>query len=808
MPKAIKYVVIALAALIALLVIAIGIIAATFNPNDYKPQIIKLVQEKTQRTLTIPGEIKLTFFPKIGADLGKVGISEHNSTAEFASVNSAKVSLQLIPLLSKQLVVDKVRIDGLHASITRFKDGGTNFDDLLSKEESKGGPPTKSGQPIKFDVDSMSITNAGLLYDDQQQGRKFEIAKLDLETGKIANGVPSKASLSAHVKGNNPAIDAAVALKTGFTIDLDKQHYVLKGADAEVKGKLLDFSDLVVKAGGDADLKPADKRFALDGVRFAASGKRAGQPIDVRFEAPRLAITDARVSGGKLNGEAKLTEGPRTIMVNFSAPSFEGSPQAFKVPSLALDVAVKDATLDAKAKIAGTFTGDIDKLLFASPQIKLALSGKQGDTALDGALTTPFSANLKTQQVELPNIAAAFNLPNPGGGALKFNAGGKAHADLGKQTASAALKGKLDESAYDAKLGLNKFSPAAYTFDIGIDRLDADRYKSKPAAAAQKKDAPADKKAETPEKPLDLSALKDLNAIGSLRIGALKVENIKASNVRVDLRAGGGKIEMNPLAANLYGGSVNGSMSATASKAPRIAMRQNLVGIHVGPLLKDAIGKEPIEGRGNVQLDVTTQGGTVTQMKKGLNGTARLELRDGSVRGINVAQVIRGAKAKIGAIKGDEAGGGPPPQAGTGSAGEKTDFSELTGSFRIANGVAHNDDLNIKSPLIRVGGAGDINLGDDRLDYLVKATVVSTLQGQGGPELQSLKGLTVPVRLSGPFAAIGWHVDFRGMASELAKQRIDEKKEELRSQAQKALGDQRNKARDQVKEGLKGLFGK
>jgi AsmA protein len=580
---------------------------------------------------------------------------------------------------------------------------------------------------------------------------------------------------------------------------------VLKGADGEINGKLLDFTDLLVKAGGDADLKPAEKRIALDGVKLTLSGKRAGQPIEARLDAPKLAVADTQVSGGKLTGEAKLVQGPRTVLVNFSAPTFEGSPQAFKIPSLALDAAVKDATLDAKANIAGAFTGDIDKLLFASPQVKLTLSGKQGNTALDGSLTTPISANLTSKQIELANIAAAFNLPNPGGGALKFNAGGKAHADLGKQTVSASLKGSLDESNFDAKLGMNKFTPAAYTFDIGIDRLDADRYRSKPPATAQKKEEPAQKKApaSAPEQPIDLSGLKDLNATGSMRIGALKVQNIKTSNVRVDLRAGGGRIEVNPLAANLYGGSVNGSMSATASNAPRFTLRQNLAGVNVGPLLKDAIGKEPIEGRGNVQLDISTQGGTVTLIKKGLNGTARLELRDGAVHGINVAQAIRNAKSKIGALRGDA-----PPQGGTASGAEKTDFSELIATFRILNGVAHNDDLNLKSPLIRVTGAGDVNIGEDRLNYVAKATVVSTLQGQGGPEMQTLKGLTVSVRLSGPFTAIGWNVDFGGMASELAKQKIDEKKEELRSQAEKALGSQKDKTRDKIKEGLKGLFGK
>lgn len=602
MPKPIKLILLAAAGVFVLLAGAAAIFAATFDPNDYKPAIIRLVQENKQRTLSIPGKIRLTFFPKIGADLGKVSLSERNSKAVFASVDSAKVSLALLPLLSKQLVVDRVKIDGLNATVRRFKDGSSNFDDLLSKQES-------SGSQVKLDIDGVSIRNAHLLYDDQQAQRKIELDMLDLETGKLADGAPSKIALSARVRGNNPDIDAQVAIKSGFTIDFGGKHYVFNDADAEIKGKLLQFTDLTLKAAGDADLKPADKRFVLDGVKFSVIAKHAGQPLDLAFEAPKLAITDAKVSGGKLRGEARLNQAGRAIHAVFKLPSFEGSPQAFTLPSMALDVSVKDKQLDAKAAVSGAIAGDIDKLLFTSPQLKLALSGKQGDTALDGSMSTPLSANFKTGLIELPNIAAAFTLPNPAGGAMQFNASGKAGADLGKSTLSAQLKGKLDESNFDAKLGMTRFSPAAYSFDIGIDRLDADRYRKKAAGAAQQAAGGAGQAADRPaEKPIDLSAFKDLQANGALRIGALKVANIRASDLRAQVHAGGGKLEINPLNAGLYGGSVAGSLSATAGAAPRFALRQNLAGVHVGPLLKDAIGKQPIEGRGNISLDVTTQG--------------------------------------------------------------------------------------------------------------------------------------------------------------------------------------------------------
>jgi AsmA protein len=733
MPKILKYLLIGIAALLALLVAAAGIVAATFNPNDYKPLAIRLLQEKKQRTLTIPSDIKLRFFPKLGAELGQVSISERNSSEEFLAAEHANVSLALIPLLSRQLVVDRVRIDGLRANIRRSRDGRANVDDLVTPQEKE----EKSGEQISFDIDSIVIRNAHLVYDDRQQARRIEIASLDLETGKIANGVPSTFRLAADVKGNEPAIDAHVAAQSGFTLDLATKRYVLKGIDAELKGALAGFTGLQLKFAGDADLMPEAKRFSLAGLKLSASGKQAQQTLTARLELPKLAVTDTQVSGGKLAGDAKLTEGGRDVTANFSVPAFEGSPQAFKLPALTLDVAIKDDKLPGQAKMSG---------------------------------------------------------------ALTVKASGNASVHLGTKNVSAALNGTFDQSAFTAKLDLAGFSPPLYTFDIGVDRIDLDRYKATPDGKPATASAPA------PEKPMDFSALQTLRADGSVRVGALKVANIHASNVRFHLRAANGKLALDPLAANLYGGSVAGSLGIVDGKPARFTAKQNLTGIQIGPLLKDAIGKAPVEGRGNVQINVAASGATVAQIKKGLNGNASMSLRDGAVRGVNLAQAVRSAKSKIDLIRGGA--GNASAQTGAGSAGEKTDFSEMSASFRIAGGVAHNEDLNIKSPLIRVAGSGDIDLGEDRLDYLARTTVVTTLAGQGGPELQSLKGLTVPVRLSGPFNAIGWQVDVAGMASELAKQKLEERKGALTGKAQKSLEEQKTKAQQQLGEQLKGLLGK
>ena len=283
--------------------------------------------------------------------------------------------------------------------------------------------------------------------------------------------------------------------------------------------------------------------------------------------------------------------------------------------------------------------------------------------------------------------------------------------------------------------------------------------------------------------------MKGLNANGSIKIGSLKIANVKAANVRVDVKAANGRVDVSPIAANLYQGTLAGALTVQAAATPVISVKQNLTGINVGSLLKDAANFDALEGKGNVALDVSGQGNTVSAIKKALNGNAAIKLADGAIKGINIAGSIRDAKAKLGSLKGEKT------QAA--SQTEKTDFSELSATFNIKNGVAHNNDLSGKSPLLRLGGEGDIDIGNENLDYLVKATVVATAAGQGGKELVDMKGLTVPVKLSGPFTAPQYKIDFSGIAASAAKAVVETKKEEIKAKVQ-----------EQVQDKLKGLFGR
>src|SRR4029079_4725745 len=87
--KILKYLLYALGAVVVLLIVAVLIIMFTFDPNQYKPQIVQQVKDKTGRTLEIDGDIKLKLFPKAGAQVGRTTLSERNSEKNFAGVETA-----------------------------------------------------------------------------------------------------------------------------------------------------------------------------------------------------------------------------------------------------------------------------------------------------------------------------------------------------------------------------------------------------------------------------------------------------------------------------------------------------------------------------------------------------------------------------------------------------------------------------------------------------------------------------------------------------------------------------------------------
>jgi len=172
---------------IALLLIAILIIVFIVDPNDYKSQIADLVEDATGRTLTIEGDISLTFYPWLGLDLGKVSLGNAPGFAEpeFAKINQAQVLIKLLPLLRKQVEVDTVLLEGAQITLTRKADGTTNWDDLAALGGKKPDQEEKSTTLEELKIDGLDLRHAKIVWDDQQTRSRYVISDVNLNTSAV-----------------------------------------------------------------------------------------------------------------------------------------------------------------------------------------------------------------------------------------------------------------------------------------------------------------------------------------------------------------------------------------------------------------------------------------------------------------------------------------------------------------------------------------------------------------------------------------------------------------------------------------------
>jgi AsmA protein len=344
---------------------------------------------------------------------------------------------------------------------------------------------------------------------------------------------------------------------------------------------------------------------------------------------------------------------------------------------------------------------------------------------------------------------------------------------------------RLDDATLTGEVTSPSIRSQALRFNLALDAIDVDRYlppqKEKSGAAEPAAATPG--AAATGASQVPNEALRRLDVVGQMKIGKLKAAKLNLTDVDMSITAKDGLIRLHPIGANLYNGTYRGDITVDArGDSPRTVVDENLVGVLAGPLLKDLQGHDRITGTGNIDVAMRTTGATADEVKRSLNGTANFAFTDGAINGVNVARMIREAYARIKGIK-------LPPE----EVEQKTDFSELRGSMQVENGIATNNDFTVMTPLLRINGKGTANLPAETVDYRVRATLVTTLKGQGGEEMKDLVGIPIPIHVTGSFAEPKYALDTQALAEAVAKSKVQDVIEDK-------VGD------DAVKGLLKGLF--
>ncbi len=507
----------------------------------------------------------------------------------------------------------------------------------------------------------------------------------------------------------------------------------------------------------------------LQDAKLAFSDAAQGQSVEISA----LSLSTGAITPGapvELSAQANFALGNPKLQGNLTLSgtlNVDGTGQNINVDGLELTTKVTGETLPSgslEAAIKASISADLGAGTAKVADLSLAAAGLQATAGLGlvGLNTEPkvsgkivvakFNAKdlLGRLGVEIPATADANALT-----AVSVQGNLTATA---KQAGLADMTIQLDETAISGTARVADFASSALRFELTVDKLDADKYL--PPASNTPAATPAAGAARAASIPVE--TIRPLNIRGKLGIGQLKIAKLNMTDVKLAVSANKGLVRLVPVAAKLYGGSYAGNIVLDARrKAPKLSIDEKLAGIQISPLLKELQGVDRLSGTANVAIKATAKGADPDAMKKSLNGAGNFKFTDGALKGVNIAAMIRQAKAT--------ALGG---RADTSKAPQQTDFSEMGGTFKIRKGLVSNRDFLAKSPLLRLNGKGTADLVSEAIDYGAVVSVVATAKGQGGKELADLAGLDVPVKIGGTFSAPEYGLDMEKLVEAIAKSEL------------------------------------
>ena len=315
----------------------------------------------------------------------------------------------------------------------------------------------------------------------------------------------------------------------------------------------------------------------------------------------------------------------------------------------------------------------------------------------------------------------------------------------------------LDESKGNFSLNVKEFSKPDLAFDLNLDKISVDRYLPPPSPKGPTKTEKG-KTAPVASKKTDYAPLRKMVVNGTVKVGMLTAMGAKIQDVNLKVTGKNGLFNIDPLTAKAYQGGVSAKSALDVRHdVPKTSVDFQAKGVQAGPLLRDVLKKNFLEGTANAEASIRMEGDNPDVIKKTLDGKGQVLFTDGAIKGIDLAGMARNLKAAFGLAK-------------QGEQKPKTDFSELNAPFTITNGLVNTTGTTMNSPLLRVQATGNANLVDETLDFRVEPKVVGTLKGQG--DAKERGGITIPILVTGTFSSPSFAPDLKDVLEKTIRDRL------------------------------------
>lgn len=700
--------------LLVVLVTLLGTLPYFISFELIKSELSRMVENDTQRQLTIRGDARIVLLPQPALLLDNVTLTEPGSKEIFSHVDRVRVELSPWPLLVGKATIRTLDFEKPELNVIRREDGTYNFEDLLA--------PKSQTKQLSFSLDTVHFSEAAFKLSDEFLGESIRLSRLNLTMKNLSDSKAGRLDMDGMllIGDTDRPVQWQGALSASAAMRYHEADHRLLVADLllelEQKGGSspeLRLQDVKVTTVGNLVYGWQPLRFNGGELKLTASGQRAGQHWKGELNVPEILFSKENISLNHL-----------LLNVEMQSPSGQLSAKA-TIPTLA----------GMQQGLLRTETASFEVKL-NSPEQNLSLSFASPLELLKGSIA-------RLPAYRLSGSYTNRNLPR---GAIGLDLKGTGTLNLQAESLSLASQGQLDKSPIKAQIEVTDFVRPHYAVDVDLNKLDLSPYLPVVAAGA---------KTVNPDKPFDFWWLNNLDASGKLKIGELAMQKLHINDISLEFLAKNRRISLDPLAANLYEGQLTGSLEVDASKkVPLFRVQQKLSNMNINALLADVLDTSRFEGRSHMDLDISAVGNQISDLRRTAGGNVRFLLNQGAVRGIDLEALLRTASHQISMMNGETS---QPLNLEA-----RTNFSELHSTLVLKHGVASNTDLDATAGILKLKGNGTFDLNSNAIDYTIQASANPKV-----PELKGLTGLNLPIKLSGLLNAPEYHIDYASLKEQI-----------------------------------------
>jgi AsmA protein len=360
--------------------------------------------------------------------------------------------------------------------------------------------------------------------------------------------------------------------------------------------------------------------------------------------------------------------------------------------------------------------------------LKVRLNGAPFNFAFDGYIS--YRPTMKMEGTVAADAASLRDMlrwagqqPPPGGGLARFALKAQANVageSVGLSKAHLELDGNVGEGV------LTFVGRHALQGTLATDSLDLTPYISTVRLLTGGEHG-------WDNKPITFTGLDGMDVDLRLSAARVTIGSAKLGRTAVAATLRSGQITVAIGESEAFGGVVKGTVGISRSASGAgVRSQMQFAGVDLEHCLAELFGIRRLEGKGNLAFAIESEGASIYELTKRLNGTAELLSRKGAMTGLNVEQLLRRLERR--------------PLSGLGDFRiGKTPYETLTVKLNIINGIAQVEDVRMEGASVGLGLNGSASIPARELDLRGTASLLST---GGGPALPLFE---LPFMVQGPW---------------------------------------------------------